>query len=313
MAYKIKGKFYWEKYPFPDLKYENGYNDIICSVNFIVDNTQCNKIFIDTSFYLVEYNGNQFSIQAGDSIDFHKNEYKTIDFGDEYQEVSESFSILLSGGYLIPIDNGNIYRDIVVNITSPEGVTLATEKTIVNSNIKITIDESLLGNDTSDATAEANDILSGKTAYTADGKVTGSFTIDSELTEQDSLIAQITSALEGKAADSGSGSVSYDTCTIFITMPAGDLFGYCFTCFDGNAIVYRHGFSNSGLNAITLNDVVCGSSFALVHQVSTGAITYNNLTLVGWSQARGSVFVAPNAAGAIASIQIGDPFSGGGA
>jgi hypothetical protein len=35
--------------------------------------------------------------------------------------------------------------DINVKITSPNGITLATEKTIVNSNIKVTIDESLLG------------------------------------------------------------------------------------------------------------------------------------------------------------------------
>ena len=35
--------------------------------------------------------------------------------------------------------------DININITSPKGVTLATKKTIVNSNIKMTVDPSLLG------------------------------------------------------------------------------------------------------------------------------------------------------------------------
>lgn len=65
---------------------------------------------------------------------------------------------------------------------------------------------------TSDATAAADEIMSGETAYVNGSKVTGTFTIDSELTAQDNLIAQIQSALEGKAA--GGGSVSVETCTV---------------------------------------------------------------------------------------------------
>ena len=51
------------------------------------------------------------------------------------------------------------------------------------------------GIDTSDATATAGDILSGKTAYVDGEKITGTFTIDSELSTQDDLIAQIQAAL----------------------------------------------------------------------------------------------------------------------
>jgi hypothetical protein len=55
------------------------------------------------------------------------------------------------------------------------------------------------GTDTSDATATASDIMSGKTAYIGSGKATGTFSIDNELATQDDLIAQIQSALQGKA------------------------------------------------------------------------------------------------------------------
>lgn len=49
--------------------------------------------------------------------------------------------------------------------------------------------------------ATSADILSGKEVINAEGnKITGSFTIDEELTTQDSLISQIQIALEGKAS-----------------------------------------------------------------------------------------------------------------
>ena len=56
------------------------------------------------------------------------------------------------------------------------------------------------GIDTSDATATADKIFKDETAYVNDEKVTGTFTIDSELTTQDDLISQITTALESKAS-----------------------------------------------------------------------------------------------------------------
>lgn len=55
---------------------------------------------------------------------------------------------------------------------------------------------------TSDATAVADEILKGETAYVNGSKVTGTFTIDQELTTQDDLIAQIQTALQNKASAS---------------------------------------------------------------------------------------------------------------
>ena len=56
------------------------------------------------------------------------------------------------------------------------------------------------GIDTSDATATADKIFKDESAYTAEGKVIGTFTIEDELSEQDNLISQIQTALEGKAS-----------------------------------------------------------------------------------------------------------------
>lgn len=72
------------------------------------------------------------------------------------------------------------------------------------------------GIDTSDATATADEIFAGETAYTADGKVTGTFTIAEELTEQNDLISQISALVVTKATPSG-------TDTSDATATAGDI------------------------------------------------------------------------------------------
>lgn len=54
--------------------------------------------------------------------------------------------------------------------------------------------------DTSDATATADKIESGAIAYVNGEKITGTFSLESELAAQKALIAQIFAALEGKVA-----------------------------------------------------------------------------------------------------------------
>lgn len=58
------------------------------------------------------------------------------------------------------------------------------------------------GIDTTDATATADEIFDGETAYVNGNKVTGTFTIASELSTQDDLITQIQTALQNKASAS---------------------------------------------------------------------------------------------------------------
>lgn len=70
------------------------------------------------------------------------------------------------------------------------------------------------GTDTSDATATTDEIFAGETAYTVDGKVTGTFTIEEELTEQNNLISQITTLVATKA--------QYNTLYITNSVPSND-------------------------------------------------------------------------------------------
>jgi hypothetical protein len=118
------------------------------------------------------------------------------------------------------------------------------------SEIKFDIGNIIGGTDTTDATATANDILNTKTAYVNGNKITGTMsnngtisatfngintksytipkgytsggtvsldnTIDNEVNEQADLIAQISSALDGKAAggESGGGNINIINVTI---------------------------------------------------------------------------------------------------
>lgn len=117
---------------------------------------------------------------------------------------------------------------------------------------------------TSDTVA-ADKMMSGITAHNKAGdKITGTFTLDSEMSAQDTLIANIKTALEGKAAGGGGGNV--DTCTICINsdIPSGYLVGGYVTVtqyIDGNFVASLYGwFSNS---PSTIENVVCGSVISL--------------------------------------------------
>lgn len=73
------------------------------------------------------------------------------------------------------------------------------------------------GTDTSDATVTSDEIFAGETAYGAEGKITGTFTIQNELTEQNDLISQIATLVATKANPQGGTDTSDATAT------AGDI------------------------------------------------------------------------------------------
>lgn len=70
--------------------------------------------------------------------------------------------------------------------------------------------------DISDSTVAPETLEKGVTAYGKDGeKVTGAFTLESELSTQNILIEQIKTALQGKTAGGGSGSTEPDYKTLY--------------------------------------------------------------------------------------------------
>lgn len=71
------------------------------------------------------------------------------------------------------------------------------------------------GIDTSDATITPDTVFLNETGYANGQKVTGTFTIEDEVSEQENLIAQIASALEGKATGGSGSSVEAWTVTVY--------------------------------------------------------------------------------------------------
>lgn len=135
------------------------------------------------------------------------------------------------------------------------------------------------GIDTSDATAEAGEIFYGETAYVDGKKITGSFTIDDEIGDQISLISQIQSALEGKAAGGGSGS-EIETCTVkFITNVDGETINYVYyTAFEDGKIVGKE--ISDITTPYTISNVVCNSCFQFMIDFYVGTYNFSSSTLV---------------------------------
>lgn len=69
--------------------------------------------------------------------------------------------------------------------------------------------------DLTNDTVSPSDLMSGVTAHGANGQtITGTFSLDTEMSAQDNLIAQIKTALEGKASGGGSGGASYELSSV---------------------------------------------------------------------------------------------------
>jgi hypothetical protein len=100
---------------------------------------------------------------------------------------------------------------------------------------------------TADATASADEIMSGETAYVNGSKVTGTFTIDNELSAQDDLISQIQTALQNKTATSG--GITLPTLSNPATSEKLED-GYELIDENGNIVVGTHVCKSAGSNSM---------------------------------------------------------------
>ena len=110
-----------------------------------------------------------------------------------------------------------IEQETLTNIANSIRGKTGDKNTLSPSEMATAINSISTGADTSDATAAADEIFAGKTAYTANGKTTGTFTIDNELSTQENLLNQLQNALNGKSE--GPNTNSIEMCKINLTIP----------------------------------------------------------------------------------------------
>lgn len=157
--------------------------------------------------------------------------------------------------------------------------------------------------------ATASEVFLGKEVINKDGDaVTGTFTIDSEVTTQEDLLAELQTALAGKTAGGGSGNI--DTCSVtinnlsytpsitYMTLEYGTL----------NTI-----HTNVLGNSITLTNIVCNSFLCIPCEHGSESITTTNANLLCNYNNHVYVFKITANAGGTSVININITSGGGGA
>jgi hypothetical protein len=163
--------------------------------------------------------------------------------------------------------------------------------------------------DNSTVTAVESDVMSGK-KYGANGSVkTGTFSLDSELSTQDNLIAQIQTALEGKAAGGSGGDIN--TCTVTLSLIDNTLWGslleYIVMRYINGEFVVTPGTCDVN-TLVSYNDVVCGSIIYAcdVTGLAYTAIMSDNLTPIQLDSQYDSMAwaIAPKNSNEICTIEL---------
>ena len=174
--------------------------------------------------------------------------------------------------------NGGVY--------TTGAITVAGDEDLKASNIRYGVGIfGVSGTYTSDATATSDEIFAGETAYNSGNKVTGTFTIDdelstqstlltnivnalstkgtpsasedlnTELTEQESLIMELGNILDSKASGGSGGSV--DTCELRVSIELPELcVNYCTVNIFEDGVFSTYTVTNQ-YSSFSLANVVC--------------------------------------------------------
>lgn len=157
---------------------------------------------------------------SGVELPILTNEGSTTDLLSGKQLINQDGKIITgimpNNGTITSTMDGIVIKSIMIPEGYTSGGTVSLDNTIDNevdiqADLIVQIASALEGKasasggiDTSDATATADKIFLNETAYVDNKKVTGTFSIDSELSTQDDLIAQIQSVVDNlpEAGDS---------------------------------------------------------------------------------------------------------------
>lgn len=139
------------------------------------------------------------------------------------------------------------------------------------------------GANTSDATAKDSDIMLGKTAYAGGSKITGSFTIDNELSTQDDLIAQIMDAVDNlPEANSGGNLPSYevmiDMTNFNPSYSMQPVIQVCYIKADGT--IFKEEFSKSYVEQKLYNDVSRLLVLSCMNNIYFESVTDANVNMI---------------------------------